>query len=140
MRSLNVIYVAVLMIVVMFGCGNDDGMGPDSITDVSGSWQGISVFTRGVASSMNLQQVGSSVTGTIFIAGSALKTGTDPVDGEIDAFGRFVWTARPAGCTFYSGTLTLSSDGLELTGPITSDGLACSTSGSSIGNMRLDKE
>ena len=85
---------------------------------------------------MSLEQSGSLVAGTIL--SGILRLRDAPLDGEIDQLDRFVWTTAE-GCVQYRGALTLSADGLTLSGSITADRTNCDPAEVNNGTMTLEK-
>ena len=132
-RSVILHITVVMCLSSMGGCG-DDLTGPQGM-NVAGRWTGSAIQPNGYSATVNLQQAGTAVSGDLTIAGSMRD---QPLIGTLDARSRTVaWTVAD-GCEVWGGTLALSADDTELSGPLVIDRSGCASQSGS-GTLRVSR-
>lgn len=119
------------------GCSDSNPGGPSSALAVSGSWSGSALLPNGFTATLTLQQTGTSVTGTMRIAG---VMGESPITGTVAPGNRtFTWQVN-YNCEIWSGVLTVASNNREMDGPLSINRSGCvPAQSSSSGTLSLDK-
>lgn len=112
---------AICLALVSAACGSA-GTSPDSRLSVAGGWLGVAVLPNGRTTSLDLQQIGDGITGTMSVSGAFIKR---PVTGQVNATRRSVAWAVANGCELWGGALTLSQDGSQMSGTVVIDRGGC---------------
>ena len=132
-----------LGVVVLAATSCGDSTGP-ALT-FAGGWVGSWEFANPAVVELSLEQAGPLVTG--LFDSPVIRAGRAQLEGEIDDFGRLVWTVI-ANCTSSgggimsaSGTLTMNADGERASGQAILDESTCDIPGSSsVATMTVDRE
>lgn len=131
-RSLAALAIAVL--VAFGGACSDNGPGGVS---VAGSWSGVTSFASGFSTSMSLTQSGTAVGGTMTVSGAFIG---NAFTGTLNAANRTVEWEVLRGCEVWGGTLTISADQSEMTGPVLVDTSGCSSGTDASGTVRVTRQ
>lgn len=112
--------VAITLAAAVVACG--DSTGPDEALNVAGAWQGTARLPNAYTTTMNLQQTGSGVTGSMTVVGSIVGR---TVTGQVDATDRtFMW-AVSRNCEIWGGVLSIDAAGQAMSGPVLIDRTGC---------------
>lgn len=103
-------------------CDNPAGPSGAGATTVAGTWFGSAVLGNGFSARMTLQQSGTTVNGTMSIAGQYVDR---PLTGTYASNGRALAWSVNDGCERWSGQLTLDAAGSRLSGTLMRDGRGC---------------
>lgn len=130
--------VALLVIAIAFGTFGCDSITGSGGINIAGSWSGVASFPSGFSTSMTLQQNGTAISGQMrTTAGFA---GGLPIIGDLNSDDRtFTWSVGRT-CETWSGTLTISDDENEMTGPILVDRSGCQGQSNANGSLRLTRQ
>ena len=124
-------------LLVAAGCDNPSGPSQNAVA-LAGTWQGSALLPNGFSATMNLQQNGSAVSGTLRIAG---VMGETPLTGTFTTSTRIMSWQVNDGCEIWTGTLTVASGSREMDGPLQINRTGCvPAQNSGSGTLRLDKQ
>lgn len=113
--------LALLLSLSLLPTACSSSTGP-SAPNIKGTWAG-SVFKNSVNLTISTES-GGTVSGTIMVTG-ATTVGGDPFNGQLDSATRqLTWTMN-VGCQAWSGTLDVSSNGSQMSGPASVDESTC---------------
>jgi hypothetical protein len=123
-------------LIVAAGCSNPSSPSPNPPA-VAGMWTGTARLPNPYSSTMNLQQSGTAVSGTLRVAGSmgdTLLTGTITTDSRT-----LGWQVNH-GCEIWSGTLSIDDGSQSMNGPVRIDRTGCAPArNSESGTLELGK-
>jgi hypothetical protein len=107
------IVVAVMVVVAVLGCGSGTTTEPTGLS-IAGNWSGVAQLSTAVTATMQLQQRGSTITGSMTVGG-AFPQGL-PLTGVVDASSlTFEWKVAN-GCEQWSGALTVAAGSEQMDG------------------------
>ena len=140
MKIKNILIIAVLVIsTTAIGCSEDNNSTGPATGKFAGEWSGISSLgSQGRSTRLDLEQSGSTVTGTIYMT-AILPTRGAAFRGTVNEAGSLDWAASyPEECRTLTGTLNLDSGRME--GPVLLNQQNCVQLGGLSGDMDVERD
>jgi hypothetical protein len=111
-----------VVVLAAVGCGGNPAGPSEPSLEVAGRRVGTAILPNGYSATLNLEQSGSAVSGTMRIAG---VMGETPITGNVASGDRTLAWKVSYGCEVWTGTLNIDGSVQQMSGPLEIDRTGC---------------